>query len=345
MSGGRRQGALLHLVSVWHLAILLVLLIALFAALKPDTFLTAFTFRSMANSRSINALVALAVMIPLAANRFDLSTASVAGIGQVLANGLQTQQHLPWPMACLLVLAMGAVVGLANGLLVTRARIDSFIATLGTGTVLLGLNQWYTGGQQVVGPLPAGFTALSSTIHWLGVPAPLLYVLVIGAILWITFDYLPAGRYLYVIGDNPRAAALTGIRVDRWVVLAFVASGTLAAFAGVILQAQLQVGQSTVGQELMLPAFTGALLGATAIRPGRPNVWGTVLAVAVLAVAVAGLSQLGAPFFVEPLFNGAMLVLAVGLAVATQRRRERRIAEAEAEARRTRPSPAAGAAE
>ena len=102
-----------------------------------------------------------------------------------------------------------------------------------------------------------------------------------------------------------------------------------------MLQAQLRVGQSTVGQELMLPAFTGALLGATAIRPGRPNVWGTVLAVAVLAVAVAGLSQLGAPFFVEPLFNGAMLILAVGLAVDTQLRRERRTATAEAEARAT----------
>jgi len=323
------HGRVWQIVSVWHLAILLVLLVALFAALKPDTFLTAFTFRSMASSRSINALVALAVMIPLAANRFDLSTASIAGIGQVLANGLQTQQGLAWPLACGVVLAIGAAVGLVNGLLVARARIDSFIATLGTGTVLLGLNQWYTGGQQVVGHLPAGFTALSATLPWLGLPAPLIYVLVVGVVLWITFDYLPAGRYLYVIGDNPRAAQLSGIRVDLWVVLAFIGSGTLAAFAGVILQSQLQVGQSTVGQELMLPAFTGALLGATAIRPGRPNVWGTVLAVAVLAVAVAGLSQLGAPFYVEPLFNGTMLVLAVGLAVATQRRRERAAARAD----------------
>ena len=128
------------------------------------------------------------------------------------------------------------------------------------------------------------------------------------------FDYLPLGRFLYIIGDSPRAAELNGISQTLYVTIAFVASGVLAAFAGVILQAQLQVGQSTVGQELMLPAFTGALLGATAIRPGRPNVWGTLLAVAVLAVAVAGLTQLGAPFFVENLFNGAMLVLAVGLA-------------------------------
>ena len=129
----------------------------------------------------------------------------------------------------------------------------------------------------------------------------------IGVILWLIFDYTPAGRYLYVIGDNPRAAVLSGLRVNYWVTLAFVGSGLVAAFAGIILQAQLQVGQSTVGQELMLPAFTGALLGATAVRPGRPNVWGTILAVAVLAIAVAGLSQLGAPFYVEPLFNGGML--------------------------------------
>lgn len=335
------RGRLAQLVSVWHLAILLVLLILLFALLKPDTFLTGFTFRSMANSRSINALVALAVMIPLAANQFDLSAASVLGIAQVLANGLQTQQLLPWPLACLLVLAMGAAVGAVNGLLVTKVRINSFIATLGTGTILLGLNQWYTGGRQIVGALDPAFTSLSAVVPGLGVPAPLLYVLAIGLILWVVFDYLPLGRYLYVIGDNPRAAVLSGIPADRYVVLAFVASGTLAAFAGIILQAQLQVGQSTVGQELMLPAFTGALLGATAIRPGRPNVWGTVLAVALLAVAVAGLSQLGAPFFVEPLFNGTMLVLAVGLAVATQRRRERRLAAAEEAARRAAaPAPA-----
>ena len=129
------------------------------------------------------------------------------------------------------------------------------------------------------------------------------------------FEYLPLGRYLYVLGASPRAAELNGISAKRYVTLGFVAAGTLAAFAGIVLQSQLQVGQSSVGQEYLLPAFTAALLGATSIRPGRVNVWGTVLAVAVLAVTVAGLNQLGAPFFVEPLFNGSMLILAVGLAV------------------------------
>jgi ribose transport system permease protein len=316
----------MHLFATWNLLILLVLLIALFGVVKGDTFLTAFTFQSMVNTRSINAMVALAVMIPLAANHFDLSAASVLGISQVLANGLQTQQGLPWQVAVALCIALGALIGLVNGILVTRVRINSFIATLGSGTFLLGLNQWYTGGRQVVGPLAPGFLSLSAKIDHTGLPLPVAYLLVIGVLLWVVFDYLPAGRWLYVIGDSPRAAELTGIPIARCVTLAFVASGALAAFAGVVLQAQLQVGQSTVGQELMLPAFTGALLGATAIRPGRPNVWGTVLAVAVLAVAVAGLTQLGAPFFVENLFNGGMLVIAVGLAVVTHRRREERAA-------------------
>ncbi len=336
----KQPSGLLRFLSVWHLLVLLIVLLVLFTVIKPDTFPTAFTFKSMASSRSINAMMALAVMIPLACNQFDLSAASVVGISQVLANGLQTQQGLSWPVACAIVLAMGALVGLVNGLLVTRARINSFIATLGTGTLLLGINQWYTGGRQVVGQLPEGFTGLAAVVPGIGVPLPLLYALAIAFLLWIVFDHRPLGRFLYVIGDNPRAAVLSGIPADRYVVLAFVASGVIAAIAGIVLQAQLRVGQSTVGQELLLPAFTGALLGATAIRPGRPNPWGTILAVAVLAVAVAGLSQLGAPFYVEPIFNGAMLILAVGLAAWMTRRREQRLAAAEAERRRATGPPA-----
>src|SRR6516165_10806171 len=136
VSSAGRQGikaTATHFFSVWNLAVLLVLLIVVFAILKGDTFLTAFTFQSMMNSRSINAFVALAVMIPLASNNFDLSVASILGISQVLANGLQTQQGLSWQVATILCILLGAFIGLINGLLVTRARINSFIATLGSG--------------------------------------------------------------------------------------------------------------------------------------------------------------------------------------------------------------------
>ena len=318
--------AITRAISVWGLLVLLVLLIIVFSLLKPDTFLTYFNIRSILSNKSVQALVALSVFIPMTANQFDLSAGFNIGISQVFAIGLQAQ-GLPWWAAVITVVLMGAFVGLLNGLLVTRIKIDSFIATLGTGTVLYGLNAWYTGGQQVLGDLPPAFLAISGNIGI--VPAPALYVLVVSLALWLVFEFLPLGRYLYVLGASPRAAELNGISAKRYVTLGFVAAGTLAAFAGVVLQSQLQVGQSSVGQEYLLPAFTAALLGATSIRPGRVNVWGTVLAVAVLAVTVAGLNQLGAPFFVEPLFNGSMLILAVGLAVQAAQRRTKRGTEAD----------------
>ena len=315
---GRAMARATRFVSVWGLLIVLVALIALFSVLKPDTFLTYFNFQALAGSKSIQAIVALAAMIPIAANRFDLSVAFVLGIAQVLAIGLQGM-GIPWPVVVVLILLLGALVGLINGILVTVVGIDSFIATLGTGTVLLGINQWYTGGQQVLANLPDSFLALSGVVY--GVPLPAVYVLVITIILWIVLEFLPVGRFVYVLGMNPRAAQLNGISEKKYVTGALVAAGVLSAFAGIVLQSQLQVGQSSVGQEYLLPAFTAALLGATAIKPGRVNVWGTVLAVAVLAVTVAGLNQLGAPFFVESLFNGATLIIAVGLAVTASKRR------------------------
>ena len=125
-------------VSVWGLLILLILLIAVFSLLKPDTFLSFFNIKSILSNKSVQALVALAVLIPMTANHFDLSAGFNLGISQVLAIGLQGQ-GLPWWAAVILVCLMGALVGLINGILVTRVKIDSFIATLGTGTILYAL--------------------------------------------------------------------------------------------------------------------------------------------------------------------------------------------------------------
>ena len=153
-------------------------------------------------------------------------------------------------------------------------------------------------------PCRPSFLAISGNV-WI-VPAPAIYAFIVSIALWIVFEYLPLGRYLYVLGASPRAAELNGISAQ-----AVHHPGLRRRRAARLIRRHraavaIQVGQSSVGQEYLLPAFTAALLGATSIRPGRVNVWGTVLAVAVLAVTVAGLNQLGAPFFVEPLFNGAM---------------------------------------
>jgi ribose transport system permease protein len=316
--------SLSHFFSAWGLLLLLAFLLVLFSVLAPNTFPTIFTFKAMTNARSVGALLALGIMVPMAAKHYDLSAASVLGLAQMLAIGLQVQQGISWPVTVVLVLIMGGLTGLLNGILVVRFGIDSFIATLGTGTVLYGANQWYSGGTQIIGSLPAAFTALSGFIPGIGIPVSFLIALAVAAVLWIVFEYLYIGRHIYVLGDNPKAAELVGISAQKYVCGAFVVSGLLAASAGIILQAQLRTGESTIGSEFLLPAFTAVLLGATSVRPGRPNAVGTLLATAALAVVVAGLGQLGVPFFVEPLFNGTMLIISVGLSVAVQRRRDRR---------------------
>jgi ribose transport system permease protein len=260
-------------------------------------------------------------MVVIAANQFDLSVGYMVSLLHCLAIGLMVA-GAPWPLVCLLTLAIGLLIGLLNGCLVRYAKIDSFIATLGVGTVAYGLAGWYTGGEQIIGDLPRGFTLLDSTRIG-GLPLSALLLLALAAVLWVVFEFLPVGRYLYVIGANERTAELTGIRVNRYVIGAFCVSGGVTAFASLILAARIQVGQSNVGQEFLLPAFVGALLGATTVRPGRVNVWGTVVAVLILAVGISGIEQMGGAFYVEPLFNGSTLVIAVGMAGWAARRRLR----------------------
>jgi len=304
------------------LAILLAL-VAGFSLAVPETFPTWLNFQAITSAKAVVALLALAVMVPLATDEFDLSVGYALGLGHVLAIGFQVKAGLGWELACALVLLICTGVGVVNGLLVTLGRISSFIATLGTGTFLYGVGQWYTGGQQIFAPdYPQGFLLWSENA--LQIPVGLLVVLGLALLLWLGFEHLATGRFLYVIGANPRAADLTGISSWRYKLLAFAGAGLLTGVASVLLASQLRVGQSGVGPDFLLPAFAGALLGATSVRPGRVNVWGTLLAVAVLAVAVSGLQQLGAEFYVEPMFNGAMLVLAVGLAGYAERWRERR---------------------
>jgi ribose transport system permease protein len=320
--------ALVHAVAVvrdllvrFGLLFVTVALIILFTLLLPSTFLTPLTFRSILSDQSIVALVSLAQMIPLAANKFDLSVGYGIGLAHILSIGLQVEAGIRWQVAVLLVCAFGLGVGIINGFLVEAAQIDSFIATLGTGSILYAISIAFTGGQQIVGQLPPGFTAINDMV-FLGIPAPAIYVLVLAVALWLAFEYLPIGRYIYAIGANPKAAHLVGIPKSRYIVLAFAASGLITATAGVVLGAKLQIGQSDVGPPYLLPSFVGALLGSTAFRLARVNVWGTILAVILLSVGIAGIEQLGSSFYAEPLFNGTTLLIAVGLAGLTSRRQK-----------------------
>ena len=164
----------------YGLLLVTIVLIVLFTFLLPSTFLTALTFRAILSDQSIVALVSLAQMIPLAANKFDLSVGYGIGLAHILSIGLQVQAGLPWQLAALLVCAIGLAVGIINGLLVEAAQIDSFIATMGTGTLLYGVTNWYTNGEQIVGMgMPDSFTGLTQIVH--GIPLPAVYVAVIAS--------------------------------------------------------------------------------------------------------------------------------------------------------------------
>lgn len=305
---------------VYGLPILTLLLILLFSLLLPRTFPTLLNLRSIISDKAIIALLSLAAMIPMASGRIDLTVGYGIVLWHILAISLQTAFGVPWPIAVLIVLLLGVLTGFINGLLVEVARIDSFIATLGTGTVLYALAMWYTGGRQVVGVLPNGFLSLNGTMLF-GLPVTGYYVLILALAMWLVLEYLPIGRYLYAIGANPKAAALNGIPVQKFVMGAFVASGALTALGGVLLASKLRIGQASVGLEYLLPALVGAFLGSTTIKPGRVNVWGTIIGVVILAVGISGIQQFGGSFWVEPLFNGVTLLVAIGIAGYAQRRR------------------------
>lgn len=312
-----------HVLPVYGMPLLMVALIVLFSIVLPDTFPTRMNLNSILSDKAIIALLALAAMIPMLTNKIDLTVGYGIVLWHILVITLQTRYGLSWPLAIAIVLLLGLAFGFINGLLVEMAKIDSFIATLGTGTIVYAIALWHTGGRQVIGDLPDAFTRINGA-QWLGVPAPTWYVAAVAIALWIVTEYLPAGRFLYAIGANPRAAQLNGIPLRRYVIGAFMSSGLLTAMAGVVLASKLGIGQASVGLEFLLPALVGAFLGSTTIRPGRVNVWGTLVGVGVLAVGISGIQQLGGAFFVEPLFNGVTLLIAIGIAGYANRRRSRK---------------------
>ena len=316
---GRRQ-AIVRMLTVYGLPILAALLILVFSLLLPDSFPTAINARSILSDRGIIALLSLAVMVPMLAGRIDLTVGFGIVMWHILAITLQVQYGFPWPLACLAVVLCAGGAGVINGILVEIAQIDSFIATLGTGTILYALALWHTEGRQVIGELPDGFVAING-LSVLGMPMPAVYALLLAVALWVVTERMPLGRHLYAIGANERAAALNGIPVRAHVLGVFAASGVLVGFTGCVLASKLQIGQANVGLDYLLPALVGTFLGSTTIRPGRVNVWGTIVGVLILGIGISGIQQMGGAFFIEPLFNGLTLLASIALAGFAQRRR------------------------
>jgi ribose transport system permease protein len=307
----RRLRAALSFRSISAVYILAALFL-LFALWVPDTFLARDTWKALLDDQAVTALVAVALVIPLSAGAFDLAIGAEVGMGSILSAWLLAKQGLPIGATVVLTVLAGAAIGLVSGTLVTVVRIDSFIATLGISSVLLALIAWISGGQQIL-DLGAAYQRLG-THQVLGITNPVYIMVLVSLLVWYVLECTPSGRRVYATGGNSDAARLAGVRTGRVMAGALCACGAITALAGVLVSSRLATGDPTVGPGYLLPAFAAAFLGSTQFRGGRYNVWGTVVAVYVLATGVKGLQLAGAPVWIPDLFNGVALLLAVGLA-------------------------------
>ena len=289
-----------------------VALFIIFSLWVPHTFLTSSTWHSLLNNQAIVGLVAVAFSIPLAAGAFDLAVGSEVGFGGVMTAWLLVPRGVPALVAIIITLLAGAIIGAASGLLIARARIDSFIATLGMSSILLALVSWLSGGEQILN-VPLGVQSIA-TNTFLGIAYPVWILLAVVIVVWYVLQRTPVGRRVYATGGNPEAARLAGVRVSLVTVLCLIACGLITAAAGILNTARLGVGDPTVGPDYLLPALAGVFLGSTQFRGGRVNVWGSVIAIYVLATGTTGLQLAGAPVWIPDAFNGVALLLAVGVA-------------------------------
>ncbi len=291
------------------------------------TFLSAANVRNVLGNQAVIGILSLAIIIPLVCGEFDFSVGSVSGLSQVLCAGFMSRLGAPLPVAILGAIGIGAIIGLSNGNTVARIGVNSLIVTLGVATAMAGVVEWYTKGQTIVLHISKTLTNLGSgnwpARHgWDAIPRTLYFLVVIAAIVYYLLEHTPYGRYLHSIGSNREAARLVGLPVERLVLISFVLSGTLAGIAGVMLVARNGTASPQLGTVSdTLQALAAAFLGATAIKPGRFNVLGTMIAIFFLAFTVTGLSLAGVANWINDLFNGAALFVAVLISTIVGRKR------------------------
>jgi len=317
LSGDR----LLEFVAEYGIVIFLVIMCIGFALWQPETFPTSRNIKSLLGNQAIPGILALAVILPLAAGEFDLSIAANLGFCSIVSAELVSHGMAP-PLVIILTLLVGTVVGASNAMIVVGIGVNAFIATLGMSTLLAGGNLLLSNGSTVFEGIGESFTSIATT-RIFGVEIVVLYFIVLAVLGWYMLERTPFGRYLRATGMAREAARLSGISTTRRLSLAFIIAGTLSGLCGVLQTAHLGSAAATVGPEFLLPAYAAAFLGATTIRRGMFNVWGTVVGVLVLAVGINGLTLAGAPIWVPDVFNGAALIVAVAAAVLVARHRER----------------------
>jgi ribose transport system permease protein len=306
----------------YALLVLLLITIAFFSVWGPtsSTFFTPDDLRNIARSQTVLAVLALGVIVPLVCGNFDLSIGNVAGMASVFTAAAYANWHVPLPLGMVIGVGLGSLVGVVNGVVVTKLGVSSLIATLGSAAVVTGIVNWYTQGLSIVRGIPHQLTDFGGG-NWLGIPSPFFVVVAFALLIYYLLEHTPYGRNLQAVGSNLEAARLVGLGIPRIVFLSFVVSGAAAGLGGVLLVADSGAGNPSVGATFTLTGLTAAFLGATAVKPGRFNVLGTLLAIFFLAAAITGLTFAGVQDYVNDIFTGLALILAVAISVLLARRR------------------------
>jgi ribose transport system permease protein len=293
------------------------LLIVVFGAIKPDQFLTLSNFQTMFDSQAVLLLLSLALIVSMTSGDFDFSLAGVLSIDVVLIGQTNIVHHWPYVLSWLLVIGVSALIGAFQAFLIVKLNLSSFIVTLGSSTGFLGVASAIDqNSRSGVSPgyanlMSAKFLGLQS-VFWIGIVVVLL--------LWYLYGYTPLGRQLFFVGANKNVARLAGIHVNRLRTGSLIGGSILAGIAAIVTAGYLNGSDPTVGANFLLPMASGALLGTTCIWPGRPNPWGTLVATYFLVTGYTGLEELGLNGWIQQVFYGAALVVAIAVSTLAARR-------------------------
>ena len=291
----------------------LVLMIVAFSFLSPKAFPTYGNFINVLNQASLAMIIAGGLTLAVVVGELDLSIGYAASLHGAVVTGLIVKNQLPIPVAIAIVLALGALVGVINGLIVTKLRVNSVIATLGVGTIIVGVAFAYSAGVPIVAGVPEEFLQLALGRWLFGIPNPIIVMALVVGALWILVERTAIGQEIQAVGGNPAAARLAGISVDRIKILGFVISGMCAGLTGTLLASRLGSGTTSAADSYLLTAFAAVFLGSATLRDGEFHVLGTFIGTLIIVFGFNGLNIFGAPTFSQYVFQGAILIVAVGL--------------------------------
>ena len=320
-SAPRRRLDVRRILEAYALVFLLFALIVFFSVWPrtSETFPSLGNLQILLGNQAVIGIVAIGALVPLIANEWDLSVGAVAGLTAIVTATSLSNGYGILPSA-LAGIGVGLAVGVVNAVLVTRFGVNGVITTLGISTIVAGVVTQLTGGAAVATNIPDAVVEFGLGT-FLNIPKIAIALAVVIAIAWYVLELTPLGRYLYAIGSNLEAARLVGIRIPAVIATAFLTSALLAAVGGLLQVARQAGADPRVGPGFTLPALAAAFLSAAAIKPGKYNVMGTIVAIFFLAVINNGLNLAGVPNYVSNYVNGGALIIGVGLAAFLGRMR------------------------